>query len=143
MINGKAVRDARIAAGFPTQESLAESIGCSRITVSRAENGKGGSGVLQKIADATGVAPGMLMKITGDSAPMPVTPQEREILAAYRRLDPITQARASGFIVGLAAGGGAEESGDLGAALAGELAAAEARRKEAEKQRQQTQTPGA
>ncbi|MDP6635997.1 MAG: helix-turn-helix transcriptional regulator [Phycisphaerae bacterium] len=137
MINGKAVRDARIAAGFRTQSALAEQIGCSRITISRAENDLGGTGILHKIAHATGVPPRTLMKISGVSAPMPVTGQERDLLAAFRKLDPVLQARAAGFVFGLAAGGGTEEGAALGAELSSDLAAAEARRRTAENQRQQ------
>ncbi|MCP4376757.1 MAG: helix-turn-helix transcriptional regulator, partial [bacterium] len=88
MINGKAVRDARIAAGFRTQSDLAAKIGCSRITVSRAENGLGGNGILQKIATATGVSPRTLMAISGESVTAAVTRQERELLSAFRNLDP-------------------------------------------------------
>ena len=135
MINGKAVRDARTAAGFHTQAALAAEIGCSRITISRAENGWGGSGILQKIARATGLPPRSLMKISGDSAPMPVTAQERELLDAFRRLDPVLQASAAGFVSGLAAGGGTEEGGALGASLRGKLAAAEAQHQAAKNQR--------
>ena len=134
MINGKAVRDARIAAGFRTQSALAADIGCSRITMSRAENDLGGTGILQKIARATGVPPRALMKVSGDTAAMPVTSQERELLAAFRRLDPVLQARAAGFVFGLAAGGGTEEGALFGADLSSDLAAAEARREAAENQ---------
>lgn len=119
------MRDARTAAGFHTQAALAAEIGCSRITISRAENGWGGGGILQKIARATGLPPRSLMKISGDSAQMPVTAQERELLDAFRRLDPLLQASAAGFVSGLAAGGGTEEGGALGATLRGKLAAAE------------------
>jgi len=137
MINGKAVRDARIAAGFRTQSALASKIGCSRITISRAENDLGGTGILQKIAAATNVPPRALMKASGDSAEMCVTGQERELLAAFRKLDPVLQARAAGFVFGLAAGGGTEEGALLGAELSSDLAAAEARRKASESQPQQ------
>jgi transcriptional regulator with XRE-family HTH domain len=137
MINGKAVRDARIAAGFKTQSDLAAKIGCSRITISRAENGLGGTGTLQKIAVATGIPPRILMKVSGESAAIPVTAQERELLAAFRKLDPVLQARAAGFIFGLAAGGGTGEGAMLGAELSSDLAAAEARRKAAMSQPQQ------
>jgi len=137
MINGKAVRDARIAAGFRTQSAMADKIGCSRITISRAENGMGGTGILQKLAAATNVPPRTLMKASGDSAAMCVTTQERELLAAFRRLDPVLQARAAGFVFGLAAGGGTEEGALLGAELSSDLAAAEARRKVADSQPQQ------
>ncbi len=137
MINGKAVRDARIAAGFRTQSAMADKIGCSRITISRAENGMGGTGILQKLAAATNVPPRTLMKASGDSAAMCVTTQERELLAAFRRLDPVLQARAAGFVFGLAAGGGTEEGAQLGAELSSDLAAAEARRKVADSQPQQ------
>ena len=136
MINGKAVRDARIAAGFRTQSALADDIGCSRITISRAENGLGGNGILQKIARVTGLPPRALMKVSGDTAAMPVTSQERELLAAFRILDPILQARAAGFVFGLAVGGGTEESALLGADLSSDLAAAEAQRKAAQSQPQ-------
>lgn len=139
MINGKAVRDARIAGGFRTQSDLAAKIGCSRITISRAEHNFGGTGILHKIAQATGVPPKTLMRISGDSAPMPVTGQERELLAAFRKLDPVLQARAAGFVFGLASGGGIEEGGILGTDLSSDLAAAEARHHSAEsKRRQQT-----
>jgi transcriptional regulator with XRE-family HTH domain len=139
MINGKAVRDARIAAGFRTQSDLAAKIGCSRITISRAENDLGGTGILQKIASATGVPPRVLMQISGASDTMPGTRQEQELLAAFRRLDPILQARARGFVSGLAAGGGTEEGAQLGAELSSDLAAAEARRQAAQNQpKQQT-----
>jgi transcriptional regulator with XRE-family HTH domain len=137
MINGKAVRDARIAAGFKTQSDLAERIGCSRLTINRAENGLGGIGTLHKIAAATGVPPRVLMKVSAESVAMPVTAEERELLAAFRRLDPVLQARAAGFVFGLAAGGGTEEGAILGADLSSDLAAAEAQRKAAENQLQQ------
>jgi len=137
MINGKAVRDARIAAGFRTQEGFAAEIGCSRITISRAENDLGGTGILHKIAAATGLPPRSLMQVSGDSAAMPVTAEERELLAAFRRLDPVLQARAAGFVFGLAAGGGTEEGAQLGAELSSDLAAAEARRQAAQNQPQQ------
>ena len=65
---------------------------------------------------------------------MPVTAQERELLAAFRKLDQILQARAAGFVFGLAAGGGTEEGAMLGADISSDLAAAEARRQEAESQ---------
>lgn len=68
---------------------------------------------------------------------MPVTGQERDLLAAFRKLDPVLQARAAGFVFGLAAGGGTEEGAALGAELSSDLAAAEARRRTAENQRQQ------
>jgi len=137
MINGKAVRDARIAAGFQTQEALADKIGCSRITISRAENNLGGTGILQKIATATGIPPRALMQPSDQSAPVAISSQERELLAAFRRLDTVLQARAAGFVFGLAAGGGTEESAHLGAELSGDLAAAEARRKAADSQSSQ------
>ena len=132
--NGKAIRDARIAAGFRTQTDLAAKIGCSRITISRAENNLGGSKIIHKIAAATGVHPRDLMQVSADSAPMPVTSQERELLTAFRRLDPVLQARAAGFLFGLAEGGGTEEGAQLGADLSSDLAAAEARRKAAQDQ---------
>ena len=139
MINGKAVRDARISAGFRTQGDLAAEIGCSRITISRAENGLGGTGILHKIARATDLPPRVLMMISCASASMPVTSQERELLAAFRKLDTVLQARAEGFVVGLAAGGGTEEGAQLGAELSSDLAAAEARRQAARNQpKQQT-----
>ena len=81
-INGSAARDARIAAGFKTQSDLAAKIGCSRVTISRAESSLGGRGILHKIAAATGVPPRALMQVSGESAAMPVTAQERELLAA-------------------------------------------------------------
>ena len=137
MINGKAVRDARIAAGFRTQSALADKIGCSRVTISRAENGLGGTGILQKIAAATDVPPRVLMKVSGESTAMPVTNQERQLLAAFRKLDPILQARAAGFVFGLAAGGGTEEGALLGAELSSDLAAAEAHRQAAKSHPQQ------
>ena len=56
---------------------------------------------------------------------MPATTQERELLAAFRRLDPILQARAAGFLFGLAEGGGTEEGAQLGADLSSDLAAAD------------------
>ena len=132
MTNGKAIRDARIAAGFRTQSTLAAEIGCSRITISRAENDLGGTKILHKIAAATGVHPRALMQVAAESAAMPVTSQERELLTAFRRLDPVLQARAAGFVFGLAEGGGTEEGALLGADLSSDLAAAEARRKAAE-----------
>jgi transcriptional regulator with XRE-family HTH domain len=135
-INGKAVRDARIAAGFKTQTELAEKIGCSRVTINRAENDLGGTKILQRIASITGVPPRMLMKFSPDAAAMPVTREERELLAAFRNLDKILQARASGFVFGLAAGGGIEETAILGADLSSDLAAAEAQRQAAENQPQ-------
>ena len=134
MINGKAVRDARIAAGFRTQTALAAALGCSRITICRAENGLGGTGILQKIARATGIPPRSLMKVSGESAAVPVNSEERELLAAFRKLDTILQARASGFVFGLAVGGGTEESAQLGAALSSDLAAAQAHRQAAQDQ---------
>ena len=137
MIEGKAVRDARIAAGFRTQSALAAKIGCSRITISRAENDLGGTGILQKIAAATGVPPRVLMKVSGASDTMPGTRQEEELLSAFRKLDPVLQARAAGFVFGLAAGGGTEEGALLGAELSSDLAAAEARRQAAQSQPQQ------
>ena len=137
MINAKAVRDARIAAGFKSQSALAAKIGCSRNTISRAENGLGGTGVLHKIARATGVSPRALMQASDESANMPVTRQEQELLAAFRKLDPVLQARAAGFVFGLAAGGGTEEGAQLGAELSSDLAAAEARRQAAQSQPQQ------
>lgn len=137
MINGTAVRNARIAAGFKTQSDLAAEIGCSRNTISRAENGLGGTGILQQIAGATGLPPRALMDVSMESAAAPVTGQERELLAAFRRLDAVLQARAAGFVFGLAAGGGTEEGALLGAELSSNLAAAEARRKTAEPQPQQ------
>jgi transcriptional regulator with XRE-family HTH domain len=133
-INGKAVRNARIAAGFRTQTELAGKIGCSRVTISRAENDLGGTKILQRIAHITGVPPRMLMKVSADSAAMPVTREERELLAAFRNLDKILQARASGFLFGLAAGGGIEETALLGADLSSDLAAAEAHRQASENQ---------
>ena len=137
MINGKAVRNARIAAGFRTQSDLAAEIGCSRNTISRAENGLGGTGILQQIAGAMDVPPRALMDTSSQSAAAPVTGQERELLAAYGKLDPVLQARAAGFVFGLAAGGGTEEGALLGAELSSDLAAAEARRKAAQSQHQQ------
>jgi len=137
MINGKSVRDARIAAGFITQSALAAEIGCSRITISRAENGLGGTGILQKIAEATGVSPEALMQASSEPASRSATRQEQELLAAFRKLDPVLQARAAGFVFGLAAGGGTEEGAQLGAELSSDLAAAEARRQAARNQQQQ------
>jgi len=137
MINGKAVRDARIAAGFRTQSALAAEIGCSRNTISRAENGFGGTGILLKIAIATGVPPRTLMKVSDATDTMPGTRQEEELLSAFRKLDPVLQARAAGFVFGLAAGGGTEEGAQLGAELSSDLAAAEARRQAARNQPQQ------
>ena len=136
MINGKAVQDARIAAGFTTQSALAAEIGCSRNTISRAENGFGGAGILQKIAGATGVPPRALMQVSDAADTMPGTRQEEELLAAFRKLDPVLQARAAGFVFGLAAGGGTDESALLGAELSSDLAAAEARRQAARNQPQ-------
>ena len=136
MTNGKAIRDARIAAGFTTQSAIAAEIGCSRITISRAENDLGGTKILHKIAAATGVHPRNLMQVSAESPAMPVTSQERELLAAFRRLDPVLQARAAGFVFGLAEGGGTEEGALLGADLSSDLAAAEARRQEAQNQPQ-------
>ena len=137
MIDGKSVRNARIAAGFSTQADLATEIGCSRNTISRAENGFGGTGILQQIARVTGVPPRTLMKVSDESADIPATSQEIEILAAFRKLDPVLQARAAGFVFGLTAGGGTEEGALLGAELSSDLAAAEARRKAADSQPQQ------
>ncbi len=137
MINGKSVRDARIAAGFRTQSALAAKIGCSRVTISRAENGLGGTGILQKIAEATGVSPEALMQTSSEPAGGSVTKQEQELLAAFRKLDPVLQARAAGFVFGLAAGGGTEEGAQLGSELSSDLAAAEARRQAARNQSQQ------
>ena len=134
MINGKSVRDARLAAGFRTQSALAAKIGCSRVTISRAENGFGGIGILERIARATGVPPEALMQASGEPASKPVTRKEQELLSAFRKLDPVLQARAAGFVSGLAAGGGTEESALLGAELSSDLAAAEARRQAAESQ---------
>ena len=85
MINGKAVRDARIAAGFKTQSDLATKIGCSRITISRAENGLGGTGILHKIAAATGLPPRTLMEVSAESAAMPVY----DTATARRSLTPV------------------------------------------------------
>lgn len=137
MINGKSVRDARIAAGFTTQSALAAEIGCSRITISRAENGLGGTGILQRIAEATGVSPEALMQASSEPASRSATRQEQELLDAFRKLDPVLQARAAGFVFGLAAGGGTEEGAQLGAELSSDLAAAEARRQAARNQPQQ------
>jgi transcriptional regulator with XRE-family HTH domain len=137
MINGNAVRNARIAAGFRTQADLAAEIGCSRNTISRAENGLGGTGILQQIAGVTDVSPRTLMDVPGESAAAPVSGVERELLAAFRKLDAVLQARAAGFVFGLAAGGGTEEGALLGAELSSDLAAAEARRKAAQNQPQQ------
>jgi len=116
---------------------MADKIGCSRITISRAENGLGGTGILQRIAQVTNVPPRTLMKASADAAEMPVTAQERELLSAFRRLDTVLQARAAGFVFGLAAGGATEEGALLGAELSSDLAAAEARRKAADAQPQQ------
>ena len=137
MINGKAVRDARISAGFRTQADLAAKIGCSRNTISRAENGLGGTGILQQIATAVDLPPRALMAGSGDSSATPATGQERELLAAFRKLGPVLQARAVGFVFGLAVGGGTEESAQLGADLSGDLAAAEAQHQAEENQPQQ------
>jgi transcriptional regulator with XRE-family HTH domain len=134
MINGKAVRDARISAGFRTQSDLAAKIGCSRNTISRAENGLGGTGILQQIAAAMDVPPRALMEVSVESASAPMTGQERELLSAFRKLDTVLQARAAGFVFGLAAGGGTEEIALLGAELSSDLAAAEAHRQTLESQ---------
>jgi len=137
MIDGKSVRDARLSAGFRTQSALAAKIRCSRVTISRAENGLGGIGILERIAKATGVPPEALLQTSGEPASKPVTRKEQELLSAFRKLDPVLQARAAGFIFGLAAGGGTEEGAQLGAELSSDLAAAEARRQAAKNQPQQ------
>ena len=136
-INGKAVRDARISAGFRTQTALATKIGCSRVTISRAENDLGGRGILKRIASVTGVSPASFMTGASDPATAPTSGPERELLAAFRKLDPVLQSRAAGFVFGLAVGGGTEESAQLGADLSGDLAAAEAQRQAEENQPQQ------
>jgi transcriptional regulator with XRE-family HTH domain len=134
MINGKAVRDARISAGFRTQSDLAAKIGCSRNTISRAENGLGGTGILQQIAAAMDLPPRALMEVSVESVSASMTRQEHELLSAFRKLDTVLQARAAGFVFGLAAGGGTEEIALLGAELSSDLAAAEARRQTLESQ---------
>ncbi|MCP4377814.1 MAG: hypothetical protein GY794_16760, partial [bacterium] len=98
-----------------------------------------GNGILQKIATATGVSPRTLMAISGESVTAAVTRQERELLSAFRNLDPVLQARAAGFIFGLSAGGGTDESAMLGADLSSGLASAEANRQtEINQPKQQT-----
>lgn len=66
MIDGRAVRVARIRAGFQTQQEFARAVDCARNTISRAELGRGGTAILQRIADVLGVPPARLMDTPDD-----------------------------------------------------------------------------
>jgi len=124
MIDGDAVRKARLRVGLKTQRELAEAVGCARATINRAERGQGGVSLLIRIARVLGVDPTTLMKLSELGAP-PLTQDERAALAGLRKLRPALRAKAIGYLTGLADGGGAEEAASLGAELAGDLAATE------------------
>jgi len=128
MINAQAVRAARLRAGFRTQQQLAEAVGCARQTINRAEKGRSGATILQRIALVLGVPPEALMEPAESMSNTAPTPEEHTVLAALRKLDPVVRAKAVGYVIGLAEGGGAEEAASLGADLMGDLTAAEEKR---------------
>ena len=181
MIDGRAVRVARIRAGFQTQQEFARAVGCARNTISRAELGRGGTAILQRIAAALNVPSATLMDIPDDraapdraqdirlnhgmcpdepfrgspdraardqseaippgaSADVAATGEEQAVLSALRRLPPALRAKAVGYVLGLAEGG-AEEAGAFGAALMGDLAAAQQRQASARKAAKAGETP--
>ena len=54
-----------------------------------------------------------------------ISSEERYIINALRKLDPIAHARAVGIVIGMAEGGGADDASALGADLMQNLASAE------------------
>ena len=121
MIDGQAVRLARLRAGYCTQRELASKVGCARNTISRAERGRGGASILVRIAHALGIEPRHLMK-PQDSGTVAAISDAEEALSAFRKLGPAQRAMAVSYIEGLK---DSEEAAALGAELAGKLTATE------------------
>ena len=75
-----------------SQEELAKKVGYSdRSTIARIEKGEIDlpQSKIALFASALGVSPSILMGNTGlTAAPSDLSPDEREVLEAYRRLDP-------------------------------------------------------
>ena len=84
-----------------SQDDLAERIGCSRITISRAEQGKCGRKLAKKIADSLGVpVESFYGSDTADAGGL--TEQQRQVVDIMKRFGPSTSYAIWSFAMGCA-----------------------------------------
>lgn len=127
MFDGKAMKSARQTAHL-TGKELAGRVGVTNVTISRIENQRQrpSRNLAKRIAEELAVDVGLLYQEDDDQDRGLIMPElsneERDMLNAFRRLDPIGQGKAWAFVMGLANSGSA-----VGAKVAAELGQAAAR----------------